>query len=121
MGPAGQSITAKIGALAERGRRYEAPLCGAVVLALIALAWPYLSQAVLFPGRRTRLENLAIAGRRAGLIAFGCVVLFGIAALFEGYFRQMVDSVPVRYTVAGTTLTLWAVYFIAVGRRETAS
>ena len=85
-------------------------LCGAAGLVQ--------AQAVLFPGRRTRLENLAIAGRRAGVIAFGCVVLFAIAALFEGYFRQLVDSVPMRYTVAALTLSLWLFYFVAEGRSE---
>lgn len=85
-------------------------LCGAAGLVQ--------AQAILFPGRRSRMESLSFAGRRAGLIAFGCVALFAIAALLEGYFRQLVDSVPIRYTVAMLTLLLWLLYFAAAGRKE---
>ena len=56
-------------------------LCGAAGLEL--------GRALLFPGRRTRMEELAERGREAGLIVVGAVALFLVAALIEGFFRQL--------------------------------
>lgn len=77
-----------------------------------------LARALVLPGPSSRLANLAAAGRRAGLIVMGAVVMLAGAALIEGIFRQVVHSTPIRYAVAGTTLVLWAVYFTRAGRRE---
>jgi len=49
VGRARQSIAAKLDALTERSRRHEGLLGVVCALALMALAWPHLSQAVLFP------------------------------------------------------------------------
>lgn len=85
-------------------------LCGAAGLSQ--------AEAILFPGRHTRLANLARVGRRAGVIAVGSVALFAIAALLEGYFRQWVDSLLVRYVTAAITLVGWVAYFGWCGRGE---
>ncbi len=77
-----------------------------------------LARALVFPGRSTRLDNLAAAGRRAGLIVLGCVLMFGVAALLEGFFRQMVQDTGVRYAVAGLSLVFWVFFFGRVGRQE---
>ena len=77
-----------------------------------------LARAMVFPGRSTRMENLAAAGKRAGLITLGCVIMFAIAALIEGFFRQLVHSSVIRYSVTGFTLLLWAAFFILAGRRR---
>src|SRR5690606_15947857 len=79
-----------------------------------------LAQALVFPGRNTRLQNLAAAGRRAALVVIGAVVLFFIAGLIEGIFRQTVHSVPVRYAVAAGSAALWIWYFGWVGRSREA-
>ena len=39
-----------------------------------------------------------------------------LAALLEGYFRQLVQAVPVRYGVALATAAFWALYFGFAGR-----
>ncbi|MCA8944384.1 MAG: stage II sporulation protein M [Planctomycetes bacterium] len=83
-------------------------LCGAAGL--------FQGYAVVFPGRATRISNLAIAGRKAGVIVIGCVALFMIAALVEGFLRQLVHSLPIRYGLAGASLLFWIVYFHRVGR-----
>ncbi len=75
-----------------------------------------LAQCIVFPGRHTRLENLALRGRVAGQIVLGAVLMFLIAGVIEGVFRQRVQSVPIRYAVAATTFALWALYFTFVGR-----
>ena len=74
--------------------------------------------AVIFPGRYPRLTNLALRGRRAGLVVFGAVGMFFVAALIEGYFRQVVYSVPIRLAVAGVTLIAWCAYFMLAGRGD---
>jgi len=84
-------------------------LCGGAGLAV--------GMSVVFPGRRTRIESLVIAGRRAGTVVIGCVSMFLIAALIEGYFRQIVDDVALRYAVVAVTAAFWGWYFLRVGRR----
>lgn len=84
-------------------------LCGAGGLAL--------GLALVFPGRHTRLENLAIRGRDVSTIAIGAVGMLFIAALFEGFFRQLVHPVAIRLTVAAVMLLFWGAYFAFAGRR----
>lgn len=75
-----------------------------------------LGRSLLFPGRRTRLQALAESGRGAAVVVIGCIALFFIAALIEGFFRQMVQDMTVRYAVATGTAFFWVVYFGFVGR-----
>ena len=89
---------------------------GAVVLC--GAAGLVLAQALLFPGQLSRLDNLGKRGRVAGTVVMGAVAMFFIAALIEGIFRQRVQSVPVRYAVAGSSFVLWALYFALSGRRR---
>lgn len=69
--------------------------------------------AVAFPGGRTRLASARAAGQKAATIAMGCVVMLIIAALLEGFGRQLINSDVIRYTVAGSTLVFWMLYFYA--------
>ncbi|PID81081.1 hypothetical protein CSB20_04170 [bacterium DOLZORAL124_64_63] len=79
----------------------------------LALAW-----ALILPGRSTRQENLARAGRQAGILVLGAVGMLVVAALIEGLFRQLVTNTTARYLVAAASLVLWTLYFTRVGRRE---
>ena len=83
-------------------------VCGAAGLVL--------AQAILFPGRYSRLQNLAIRGRTAAGIAVGAVFMFFIAGLIEGIFRQTVHDITARYLFAGFTFVVWAAYIGLVGR-----
>ena len=85
-----------------------AVLCGAAGLAL--------GHAVLAPGERTHLASVVRRSREVGLVALGCVLLFLVAGLIEGIFRQRVHDEMVRYAVAAGTLLLWALYFLRAGR-----
>lgn len=87
-------------------------------LLLCGTAGLVLAKAVILPGPYTRTAALARQGRRAGMIILGCVVMFALAGLIEGFFRQLVDSTPVRYAVAGLTLVLWSLYFSLAGRNR---
>jgi uncharacterized membrane protein SpoIIM required for sporulation len=85
-------------------------LCGAGGLVL--------AESLVFPGRQTRLRNLAMRGREAGTIALGAVCMFFVAGLIEGLFRQSVQSVPIRISVVVVTAALWGWYFLGCGRGD---
>ncbi len=67
--------------------------------------------AVAFPGRLTRMASARQAGLKAATIAMGCVIMLIIAALLEGFGRQLINSDTVRYGVAATSMILWGAYF----------
>jgi uncharacterized membrane protein SpoIIM required for sporulation len=77
-----------------------------------------LAQSVVFPGRHSRLENLALRGREAGTLVLGAVCMLFVAGMIEGIFRQTVQSVPVRYAVAAATALGWGLYFTLAGRKD---
>ncbi len=83
-------------------------LCGAAGLACGA--------ALVFPGRLGRLDSAARRGKLAAVVVIGAVVMFFLAALIEGIFRQLVQDERVRWAVAGSTLLLWAGYLLLAGR-----
>lgn len=85
-------------------------LCGAAGLAI--------GHSLVFPGRFKRLDNLARRGRTVGVVVLGCVGMFLVAGLIEGIFRQSVQSVPVRYSLALLTGAFWLYYFTFAGRSE---
>ncbi len=72
--------------------------------------------ALAFPGRHSRLDNLAIRGRSAAVIAIGAVAMFLISGGLEGFARQVVHDTSLRYAVALVMLAFWAVYFTRSGR-----
>jgi uncharacterized membrane protein SpoIIM required for sporulation len=85
-------------------------LCGA--------AGMVIGSALVFPGRHTRLRNLALHGREVALLAVGAVSMFFVAGMIEGIFRQTVHEVAVRWSLAAATLVFWSWYFLAVGRGD---
>lgn len=87
-------------------------LCGAAGLSV--------GEALLFPGRHTRLHNLGLRGRDAGVVVLGAVVMLLGAGLIEGVFRQTVHSVEIRLLVAALTALGWTAYFTRAGRRPPA-
>ena len=87
---------------------------GSTELLAIALAGGAgfaLGGALLFPGNKSRLAALAETGRTAGQVALGCVLMFCIAGLLEGYARQWVVTLWARYAIGGFMLLFWALYF----------
>jgi uncharacterized membrane protein SpoIIM required for sporulation len=85
-------------------------LCGAAGLAV--------GQRILFPGTRGRLEALMVVGRSMGGVVAGSVGMLLLAGLIEGVFRQTVQSVPLRYSLATCFAFLWLGYFTLAGRRQ---
>lgn len=87
-------------------------------IALCGAAGLVLGDTVLFPGRYGRLDSLALNGRRAAQIAIGAVLLFFVAAILEGGFRQLVASTGLRFAVGGVTGAFWLAYFLFAGRER---
>jgi uncharacterized membrane protein SpoIIM required for sporulation len=83
-------------------------LCGGAGLAM--------GEAVLFPGRHTRLRNLALCGKHAGAVVLGALLMFLLAGVVVGIYRQVVQDVAARYLLAATTAVFWAFYFGLAGR-----
>lgn len=79
-------------------------LCGAGGLVI--------ADKLLFPGRYSRVENLALHGRMVGQVAVGAVVMLFVAAILEGVFRQLVQSTTLRFTIGIGIGLLWLVYFL---------
>jgi uncharacterized membrane protein SpoIIM required for sporulation len=66
---------------------------------------------VVFPGEESRLEAATAAGRSAGIVMAGVVVMLMCAGLLEGLGRQLVTSDVLRYTIGLTMLAFWCAYF----------
>ncbi|MBA2589487.1 MAG: stage II sporulation protein M [Alphaproteobacteria bacterium] len=64
-----------------------------------------------FPGRHSRIDALAQAGRIAATVMAGVVIMLAVAGLLEGFGRQLITSTPLRYGVAAFTALVWGVYF----------
>jgi uncharacterized membrane protein SpoIIM required for sporulation len=72
--------------------------------------------AVAFPGGRSRADAATQAGRRAALLMVGVVVMLSVAAVLEGFARQLVQVDATRYAVAVTVLILWITYLYSPRR-----
>jgi uncharacterized membrane protein SpoIIM required for sporulation len=80
-------------------------------LTLAAAAGLHLGWTLVFPGRATRLEAMAAAGKRAGAVMIGVIVMLFVAGALEGVARQLVTNDLVRYAIALTSGVLWLAYF----------
>lgn len=114
----GVILGAFVALFTDRGLGYEVigwlMIHGVTELFAIVLAGAagfVIGGAVAFPGRLSRMAAARNAGGRAALIAIGCVVMLFLAALLEGFGRQMINSDVIRYTIAGSTLIVWLAYF----------
>jgi uncharacterized membrane protein SpoIIM required for sporulation len=87
-------------------------------LCLCGAAGMVIGTSIVFPGRHTRLRNLALHGREVALLAMGAVVMFLVAGLIEGFFRQLVQDVAVRWALATVSLVFWVWYFLRAGREN---
>lgn len=75
---------------------------------------------VAFPGQSRRLDAVVEAGRVAGLVMGGVVVMLMLAGLLEGFGRQLIADTGLRYLVAAVTAVIWGLYFYGPRPRATA-
>ncbi len=73
----------------------------------------HIGRALAFPGELAVLEAAACAGRRAATVMAGVVLMLVIAALLEGFARQLIDHTPGRLAVGAGMLAFWCAYFFA--------
>jgi uncharacterized membrane protein SpoIIM required for sporulation len=85
-------------------------------LILFAAGGLVIAEKILFPGRYSRLENLAQHGRLAAQMATGAILMLFVAAILEGGFRQLVQSTPLRFAIGFGVGALWLLYFCYGGR-----
>jgi len=71
----------------------------------------YLGHHDVFPGRHSRLSELARAGRLAARIALGAVFLLFCAGLLEGFGRQTIIDTEARLSIALVTAIALGLYF----------
>ena len=79
-----------------------------------------VAKALIFPGRLSRLENLAREGRDAGSLVLGAIALLLLAGVLEGVVRQTVLDPDARVaiaTVVGACVFGWV---LLAGRGEAA-
>src|SRR3546814_11902503 len=67
--------------------------------------------AVVFPGAMGRLEGAAAAGRTAGEVRVGVIVMLLAAGLREGVGRQLITDTLVRYGIGTLMLLFWLGYY----------
>ncbi|GHD01674.1 stage II sporulation protein M [Novosphingobium pokkalii] len=80
---------------------------------LAGAAGLHIGRAMAFPGEQPVLTAAAVAGRRAAQVMVGVVLMLVLAALLEGFGRQLIDATYARLIIGGTMLALWNAYFFA--------
>jgi len=69
------------------------------------------------PGRRTRGEALAAAGRSLATIAVGLIIALAISGLIEGFVTAQPWPWPVKIGIGAAALAAFLVYMLVVGGR----
>jgi len=77
-----------------------------------------LGTALLFPGNRTRAEALRHAGRDAVKLALVAAIMLLVAALLEGFARQLVNDTGTRLAIGWGIGALWLAWFALAGRER---
>ena len=86
-----------------------------LAVALCGGAGFVVASALIFPTRQSRVARLANRGRQAAKIVIGTVALFFAAALLEGFGRQLITDMTLRYLIGTTMLVYWLLYFLRAG------
>jgi uncharacterized membrane protein SpoIIM required for sporulation len=64
-----------------------------------------------FPGQASRTQALSEAGRAAGTLMGGVVVMLLCAGMLEGFARQLINIDSVRYLIGYGLLAIWLAYY----------
>lgn len=70
----------------------------------------HIGRSMAFPGRRTVMAAAAQAGQRAATVMAGVVLMLVIAAMLEGFARQLIDTTAGRFALGGFMLAFWTAY-----------
>ena len=80
---------------------------------LAGAAGIHVGRALAFPGEAALLDAAAVAGRRAALVMTGVVLMLIVAAVLEGFFRQLVQDPVGRFAIGSFMLVFWIGYLFA--------
>lgn len=80
----------------------------------------HIGRSMAFPGDRPVMQAAAEAGRRSAQVMTGVILMLVIAAILEGFARQLVDDTMGRLAIGGFMLAFWLAYFFAFRRRTSA-
>jgi len=85
---------------------------------LAGAAGLHIGRSMAFPGERAVLQAAAEAGQRSAQVMVGVVLMLVVAALLEGFARQLVDDTPGRFAIGGFMLAVWLAYFFGLRRAD---
>ena len=80
---------------------------------LAGAAGIHVGRAIAFPGEAAVLDAAATAGRRAAQVMAGVVLMLIVAAVLEGFFRQLIQDPVARIALGSFMLVFWLGYFFA--------
>ena len=83
---------------------------------LAGAAGLHIGRSMAFPGDRSILEAAGEAGRRASQVMAGVILMLVVAALLEGFGRQLINDTAGRLAVGGIMLFFWTAYFFGMRR-----
>ncbi|WP_345801911.1 stage II sporulation protein M [Microbacterium sp. AZCO] len=69
------------------------------------------------PGRRSRGESLAAAGRSLATIAIGLIIALAVSGAIEGFVTAQPWPWPIKIGIGAAALAAFLVYMLVVGRR----
>lgn len=81
---------------------------------LAGAAGLHVGRSMAFPGERSIMQATSEAGQRAALVMTGVILMLIVAAILEGFARQLLDNTGARLLLGGTMLALWLAYFYAL-------
>ena len=88
---------------------------------LAGAAGIHVGRAIAFPGEVAVLEAAAAAGRRSAQVMAGVVLMLIVAAMLEGFFRQLIQDPVARLALGAFMLVFWLGYFFAWRRGKAAA
>jgi uncharacterized membrane protein SpoIIM required for sporulation len=77
-----------------------------------------LGSAAMFPGMRSRADSLRHAGHDAAKLAIVAAFMLIVAAILEGFARQMVQDMVWRYVLGWGIGALWLSWAITTGKER---
>lgn len=75
-----------------------------------------LGTALMFPGDVSRITSLRLAGRDALKLALVAALMLLVAAFLEGFGRQLVQDIYMRFIIGWGIGALWLSWFVFAGR-----
>ncbi len=119
----GMILGAFVGLHVDRGIGYDIfawlSIHGVTELGAIIVACAggfHLGLAVLFPGQMTRRDALRAAGPDAVKLALLASFMLVVAAILEGFFRQLVQAPEIRLAIGWGMGAFWLLYWSLAGR-----